>query len=501
MPRRQLVYLLGIVILSILASTMTVVWGNEPLLGLDLQGGVSVRLAATEPATEEMLDQAVSIIRDRVDGLGVAEPEISRTETGVLVSLPGVDDQERALLLVGTTAELRFRPVCGVTSMVRPETAASGSWSGVHAMCSEVSSGAVVPAVGADGYTAPEDDLADNFVVLGLRDDTAGQRYLLGPSVLTGEAIADANPLFIDYQWQVGLDLHQGQVGIDGFNEVAARCYTGAPSCPTAAGSTNGRLAIVLDGQVVTAPSIRAPEFQHDAILISGGFEKVEADDVSLSLRYGALPVELEPENTRVVSATIGEDSLRAGMVAGLVGLLLVALFIVSYYRILGLVALTSLGISGALLWAIIAHLGTQSGLALTLAGITGMIVAVGVSVDSNVVYFEHLKEDVRDGRTARSSVDRAFPIAFSTIVKADLASLIGAGLLWALTVGAVRGFALYLGLATILDLVATYFFMGPMVRLLATTRWFADHPERFGLPASGAVPARRGAVPSEVGA
>ncbi|MDG2426943.1 MAG: protein translocase subunit SecD [Acidimicrobiales bacterium] len=501
MPRRQLVFLLGIVALSISASAMTVVWGNEPLLGLDLQGGVSVRLVATEPATEEMLDQAVSIIRDRVDGLGVAEPEISRTESGVLVSLPGVDDQERALSLVGTTAELRFRPVCGISNTARPEAVAAGSWVGTHAKCSDVWSGAVVPATGVNGYTTPEDDLAEHFVVLGQRDGTSDQRYLLGPSVLTGEAIAEAKPLFIDYQWQVGLDLHQGQIGVDGFNEVAGRCYTGDPSCPRIEGSLNGRLAIVLDGQVVTAPSIRAPEFRHDAILISGSFDKDGADDVSLALRYGALPVELAPENTRVVSATIGEDSLRAGVVAGLVGLLLVAIFIIAYYRILGLVALASLGISGALLWAIIAHLGTQSGLALTLAGVTGMIVAVGVSVDSNVVYFEHLKEDVRDGRTARSSVERAFPIAFSTIVKADLASLIGAGLLWALTVGAVRGFALYLGLATILDLVATYFFMGPLVRLLATTRWFAEHPERFGLPASGAVVGRRTAVPAEVGA
>ncbi len=128
MPRRQLALLTGILSVSILASVMTVVWGNEPLLGLDLQGGVSVRLAATEPATEEMLDQAVSIIRDRVDGLGVAEPEISRTETGVMFSLPGVDDQERALSLVGTTAELRFRPVCGISNTTRPETPASGSW-------------------------------------------------------------------------------------------------------------------------------------------------------------------------------------------------------------------------------------------------------------------------------------------------------------------------------------------------------------------------------------
>ncbi|SUZ82856.1 uncharacterized protein METZ01_LOCUS35710 [marine metagenome] len=488
MPRRQLVLLLGIVALTVAASVLTVVWRNEPLLGLDLQGGVSVRLVAVGPTDEAMLDQTVEIIRDRIDGLGVAEPEISRTETGVMVSLPGVDDQERALTLVGTTAELRFRPVCRMLNFPGGTTEASGTAPSGPASCALLDSGEVVPSVGPGGVTPPEDDHPTDFVVLGARTGSPGARYVLGPSLLTGEAIAEANPLFIDYQWQVGLDLRAGRVGIDGFNEIAARCYVGETSCPRLEGATNGRLAIVLDGQVVTAPAIRAPEFKADSILISGGFEKQEADDVSLALRYGALPVELEPENTRVVSATIGEDSLRAGVVAGLVGLLLVAAFIVGYYRILGLVALASLAISGALLWAIVAHLGTQSGLALTLAGVTGMIVAIGVSVDSNVVYFEHLKEDVRDGRTARSSVDRAFPIAFATIVKADTASLIGAGLLWALTVGAVRGFALYLGLATLLDLVATYFFMGPMVRLLATTRWFAEHPRRFGLPASGAV-------------
>lgn len=501
MQRRQIVFLLGIVLVSLVASVLTVVWGNKPLLGLDLQGGVSVRLVATEPASAEMLDQTVEIVRDRVDGLGVAEPEISRTETGVMVSLPGVDDQQRALDLVGTTAELRFRPVCALSLALLPEAQASGSSGGPFSPCSEAISGSVVPAVGPDGTTLPEDDRPEDFVVLGLRGDLSGQRYLLGPSVLTGEAVADAKALFIDYEWQVGLDLQAGQVGVEGFNEAAARCFVGEPSCPRVEGSPNGRLAVVLDGQVVTAPSIRAPEFRADAIVISGGFSKAEADDVALALRYGALPVELEAENTRVVSATIGEDSLRAGVIAGLVGLLLVAIFIVGYYRILGLVALASLGISAALLWAIVAHFGTQSGLALTLAGVTGLIVAVGVSVDSNVVYFEHLKEDVRDGRTARSSVDRAFPIAFSTIVKADVASLIGAVLLWALTVGAVRGFAFYLGLATILDLVATYFFMGPLVRLLAGTRWFAEHPARFGLPAAGAVGATTGQSSDAVGA
>lgn len=488
MPRRQSIYLVAIVLVAVTASALTAFWQNKPLLGLDLQGGVSVRLTATEPATEEMLDQAVEIIRKRVDALGVAEPEVSRTAEGVMVSLPGVDNQQRSLELVGTTAELRFRPVCDVLPLMPADLAREGVARPAPASCEPLLAGDLTPSTGPLGVTLPEDDLADQFVVLGGRDNN--QRYLLAPSVLTGDALEDANADMIDFEWQVAVALKAGPAGIDTFNEMAALCFVGAPTCPILPGFTNGRLALVLDGEVLTAPQIRAPEFQRDRILISGAFDKEEADVVALGLRYGALPIELEAENTQVVSATIGEDSLHAGIVAGLIGLAIVGLFIVGYYRLLGLVALASLAISGSLLWAIIAHMGTQSGLALTLAGVTGIIVAIGVSVDSNVVYFEHLKEDIRDGRTARSSVDKAFPVAFSTIVKADMASLIGAGLLWWLTVGAVRGFALYLGLATLLDLVATYFFMGPMVRLMAQSRWFAEHPERFGLPASGAVSA-----------
>ena len=490
MPRRQKVYLVGILLVSLGAAVLTVLWDNEPLLGLDLQGGVSVRLTAVEEADEEMLDQAVEIIRARVDGLGVAEPEISRTADGVLVSLPGVDDQERALELVGTTAELRFRPVCdnlGAIVAVEPSTA-QGVAPVAPASCAVLwaDEGAGVPAVGALGTTEPEDDHAEDFVVL--PSEYSGDRLVLGPTILTGDGLENADADFLDFEWKVSLTMKSGATGIDAFNTIAAECYVGTAACPVQRGFSNGQVAIVLDGQVVTAPQILAPEFDRQAILISGSYDKQGAEDTALALRYGALPVELVAENTRVVSATIGEDSLDAGVIAGIIGLLAVALFIVAYYRLLGVVALLSLGVSGSLLWAMIAHLGTQSGLALTLAGVTGIIVAIGVSVDSNVVYFEHLKEDIRDGRTARSSVDRAFPIAFSTIVKADVASLIGAGLLWWLTVGAVRGFALYLGLATILDLVATYFFMGPMIRALSHTNWFADHPQRFGLPAAGAV-------------
>ncbi len=486
--RRQVILLSGIVALTVTAAALTILWGNEPLLGLDLQGGVSMRLIATEVVDEAMLDQTVEIIRDRVDGLGVAEPEVSRIEQGVMVSLPGVDDQERALTLVGTTAEMRFRPVCAVwTGSNGPSDGLDPAGAPMES-CDAALAGERVPVTGPDGLTPPEADQPDHFVVLALDEERGGDHYLLGPSVLTGDGLSDADADFFDFEWQVGLTLEPGAEGIGAFNAVSAECFSGTAACPRQPGFTNGRLAIALDGKVITAPQIRAPRFERDAIVISGSFDKQGAEDVALSLRYGALPVELEAENTQVVSATIGEDSLHAGIRAGIIGLALVAAFMLVYYRLLGLVALASLAVSGTLLWGIIAYLGTSQGLALTLAGVTGIIVAIGVSVDSNIVYFEHLKEDVRDGRTARSAVDRAFPIAFSTIVKADTASLIGAGLLWWLTVGAVKGFALYLGLATVLDLVATYFFMGPLIRLLARTDWFARRPVRFGLPASGAV-------------
>ena len=487
---RLLVYLgfpslLALVALALLSTT---VWDNEPLLGLDLQGGVSMRLIATEVVDEAMLDQTVEIIRDRVDGLGVAEPEVSRIQQGVMVSLPGVDNPERALALVGTTAEMRFRPVCAVW------TGGSGPSDGLDPAgtpmesCDGVLGGDVVPVMGPDGLTPPEADQPDHFVVLALDAGRGGDHYLLGPSVLTGDGLSDADADFFDFEWQVGLTLKDGAEGIGAFNAVSAECFSGTAACPRQPGFTNGRLAIVLDGKVITAPQIRAPGFERDAIVISGGFDKQGAEDVALSLRYGALPVELEPENTQVVSATIGEDSLDAGVRAGIIGLALVAAFMLAYYRLLGLVALASLAVSGTLLWGIIAYLGTRQGLALTLAGVTGIIVAVGVSVDSNIVYFEHLKEDVRDGRTARSAVDRAFKAAFSTIVKANTASLIGAGLLYWMTVGAVKGFALYLGLATILDLYATYVFMRPVIHWLAKRQRFAEKPQHFGLPVSGAV-------------
>lgn len=471
MERRQLVYLIGITVVSIAALVGTLIAGNEPLLGLDLQGGVSVRYRATEEFNDPMelqerIEQAVEVIRNRVDGLGVAEPEIQAEGDGILVSLPGVDDQQRALDLVGDTAVMRFRPVL-----------------------EEAPPGASRPAsypedlpLGADGLTPREDIEADEIVVIPA-DPALGNpgRFVLGPTGMSGEGLSDAQRFFNGVEWLVTVDLQRGPIGEDAFRALTELCFFGAPQCPATAFGP-GRIAVDLDDQVLSAPAVQQADLGN-SFQISGSFDEESSNNLALALRFGALPLQLEAENQQVVSATIGGDALNAGVIAGIIGLILVAIFIIGYYRMLGVVAMLSLLISAALLWSIISFLGENQGLALTLAGITGIIVSIGVSVDSNIVYFEHLKEDVRNGRTVRTSVNKAFPVAFSTIVKADVASLIAAVCLYALTVGAVRGFALYLGIATVLDLIATYFFMGPAVRWIARQPAIAGSSTLMGIP------------------
>nr|MSZ94036.1 SecD/SecF family protein translocase subunit [Actinomycetota bacterium] len=254
--------------------------------------------------------------------------------------------------------------------------------------------------------------------------------------------------------------------------------FTKGSTCPT------GQLAIVLDGRVLSAPSINSQSFKADQIEISGSFNERTAKDLATALKYGALPVEFEQQQAQVVSATLGKDALHAGLIAGLVGLIAVSIYMMAFYRVLGLFAVLKLGVEAALLWSIISWLGANNGLALTLAGITGIIVSIGVSLDSNVVYYEHLKEDINHGRSIRSATDKSFVSAFSTIVKADVASLIGAALLWWLTVGPVRGFAFYLGLSTALDLLTSWAYMRPVVKLATRSKFLLTRPWLLGLPA-----------------
>ena len=566
---------LVVIVVTVAAAIYTLVAGNEPLLGLDLQGGVSVVLQPTTPIDpdtgeqldidEEALDQTVEIIRSRVDALGVAEPEISRQGDTIVVDLPGVKEQQRALELVGQTAELRFRPVIfdlGPELTLDPELNTETEGDGQPAEpdeSTETTDGdesslgpvagrfaplststetaetteptettepaettettetteasepaettetteasesvlppgeqgtlepeelAVIEACSISGVTPPEEDFADRPVVL--VDDT-GNRVCLGPTLLTGEALETAG-VDIDPsgQWTVNPTFRRGADGIDAFNEAAVLCYVQSPDpviCPS------GRLAIVLDHEVVSSPTINAPIFGRDQIVISGGFEEDEARDLASVLRFGALPLELETQQTRTVSATIGDDVLRSGVIAGLIGLGLVAVYLLAYYKLAGLVAIGGLAISAVLLWAIIAWFGENLGLALTLAGVVGLIVSVGVSADSNIVYFENVKDAYRAGRKIPTAVERAYQSAISTIVKADIVSLIAAALLYWLTVGAVRGFAFYLGLATILDLVISWLFMRPALAYLARRQAVIENPGLLGLPTTGGSP------------
>ncbi len=567
--RRKLAYVIGIFVIAVAGVAYTLLAGNEPLLGLDLQGGASVVLEPTGPAEPEELEVAVEIIRNRVDGLGVAEPEISTQGGNILVQLPGVDEQQRALDLVGQTAELRFRPtldwlpeqsyqaaletaaeLADLTDAAADDTTNADDAADADSATGEDASGDAADSVAdsdaaeptetgievvaetntetdtetaatdtdevvleidpdaletdagtdedaqleaaeqaqliVDRFAFSEGDLpADTEVVLPQYDEARNivARYRLGPTAVTGDGLEGAVAQYQSFiGWHVAPTFISGSSGIDLFNDVGGRCHARGAECPA------GQIAIELDNEVVSAPRVQADSavfepFDRSSITISGSFTEQEARDIALVLDYGALPVELEAQQSQIVSASLGTDALSAGILAGLIGLGLVSLYLLIYYRLLGLVAIASLGLSGAMLWTIIAWLGESQGLALTLAGVTGLIVAIGVSVDSNVVYFEHLREDVRSGRTLRSAVDRAFPVAFSTIVKADLASLIAAAVLYLLTVGQVRGFALYLGLATILDLVATYFFMGPLIGIISRRSGLYNNPARFGIP------------------
>jgi preprotein translocase subunit SecD len=465
--RRNALSLLVIISVAVIALTVTLVQGNKPALGLDLQGGISLVLAPNKKVKSDVLEQAKRIIRNRVDALGVGEPEISRQGNNILVELPGVKDQDKARSIIGQTAELRFRPVIqgGIppedyvpptTTTAKPKKGATTTTTEEGATTTTTEKPATIPS------TKPEDDIATETVLLPQKEKGKEvQRFQLGPALLTGKVVRTARAAFAQDrgEWYVQLFLTRG----------------GSPQFDAMAAANKGKqIAIVLDGVVQSAPTINAVSFDGKPT-ITGTFSQGEAKNLALVLRYGALPIQLKEQSVEKISATLGTDSLRAGIVAGLVGLALVLLYMLFYYRALGVVVIIGLAVSASLLWSIIGYLGEHGGLALSLAGATGIIVSIGVTVDSYVVFFERLKDELKSGKTIRSSVDRGFTKAYRTILAADISSLIGAVVLYLLTVGPVRGFAFFLGLSTALDLVVAYFFTRPMVAVLANNRTFTE--------------------------
>ena len=501
----QLVVSIAIVVVPLVAVFAS---NTTPQLGLDLQGGISVVLAPKQGVKVESgtVGQAVNIIRNRVDSLGVAEPEISRQGNNIIIDLPGVKDRDKALRIVGQTAELRFRGVLQrlpaenvavttttttapgattTTAVGATTTTAAGSTSSTVQKGSIVEGQATTTTVPASTTTAPTtattapattpttaaplqgvvkttDDIIDQEVVRPVSKnllDQGAARLAMTPTLMTGKDVKTARAVYRSgIGWVVLLNFTDD--GFGKFQKVAEEWYS-------------RQVAIVLDGEVKSYPTIQDAKFNTNEVQISGNFKEGEAKDLALVLKYGALPVPLERQTVQDVSPSLGKDQLRSGILAGLIGLGLVALYMLVYYRLLGIVIWAGLLLAAGALYALTSWFGSVIGLTLTLSGVTGIIVSVGITVDSYVVYFERLKDEVRSGKTIRSSLDRGFSRSFRTILAADFVSLIGAALLYFLAVGSVRGFAFFLGLSTLLDIFVAYFFMHPLVSIIGRKESF----------------------------
>lgn len=557
MTRRYVGSLAGIISVVLIALLSNLAAGNEIALGLDLQGGVSVTQEPVGEYNSESLDVAVDRIRERVDSLGVAEPEIIRQGDAIVVNLPGVDNQDEAIRLVQVTGAVLLRPVLSATpidpsgavpsSTVPAEgvpttdavttlsptsdvpstdvpstdtpaetstTAAPGPSRSVPSATTPDSTAPVTtdaPPTGTEAPTATEapapvsettettiaelptgvgSELADLTAqpVSGDPNDPNGtvivqnidgtEIYQLGPAFATGEVFnSDATADIIQGGWGVRVTLKGGADGEDLWNVGASQCFSGTSACPTR------RMAIVLDGVVQSAPTVNQPSFS-GGVDITGNFKESEAKDLARVLKSGALPVRLEVQAVQTVSPTLGDDSLRATLVAGAIGIALVLLFMLLYYRSLALVMVVGLLVSGGILWNVMTFLSDASGLALSLSGAAGIIVSVGITVDSYVVFFEKLKDEIKAGRSLRNSAERGFKAAWKTIIAANSVSLLAAFTLWYLTVGSVRGFAFFLGLATLADMVVAWFFTRPAMILVARSERFGTRGA-FGIKAT----------------
>ncbi|MGW9440263.1 protein translocase subunit SecD [Streptomyces sp. NPDC055607] len=501
---------------------------------------------------ETNMNTAVGIIERRVNGLGVSEAEVqTQGRENIIVNIPRGTNEKQAREQVGTTAQLYFRPVLAVTNgapQAAPSATPSGSASPKPSATpsaptagekssatpsatastqgraltealkapSPTPTGSAPPsssttpkATGTPQATPTPDPataaLEQKFTALNCLDPkqrtTAGQgvkpdqptvacgedspgqwsKYILGPAEVDGRDVDDAKGVFDQQRgmWIVTMDFTDG--GSKKFQSI-----TGKLSQQT---EPQNRFAIVLDGEVVSAPSVR--QTLSASAEISGSFNQQSAQDLGNILSYGALPLTFQTQSVDTVTAALGGDQLEAGLIAGAIGLALVIIYLVVYYRGLSLIAILSLGVSALLTYVIMALLGPAIGFALNLPAVCGAIVAIGITADSFIVYFERIRDELREGRTLRPAVERAWPRARRTILVSDFVSFLAAAVLFIVTVGKVQGFAFTLGLTTLLDIVVVFLFTKPIMTLLARTTFFGN-----GHPWSGLDPKRLGAKP-----
>lgn len=481
---------------------------NTPRLGLDLQGGTQVILTPKPQTpgasiTDEQLTQAVEIIRQRVNGIGVAEAEVTVQGSGdsaaIIVAVPGVT-QERLVELVGRTALLDFRAVWSIAS---PVPVPDGSETDESA---EISSDDTQITTGNEIIQSPDNTAEFAAEVAGLDclkpENIAGgtpdnpeewlgtcandgsAKYTLQPAFIRGTNVTEATAVLP--QQGVGgwvVSLRFDSEGASALSR-ASQELSALPDCSPGGPSPCNAFAIVLDGVVVSAPRFNEPILGGQA-QIEGNFNATQAQDLANVLNYGALPITLEVAEITSVSATLGSDSLRAGIIAGSIGMVIIIFFLMLYYRALGVVAVLSLLIAGVMTFAAFVALGNTIGYTLTLAGIAGAIVAIGITADSFIVYFERIRDEIRSGRSLRQAAENGWLGARRTIIAADFVTLLAAIVLYIVSVGNVRGFAFALGLTTIVDVIIAFLLTRPLVTYFSRSRWMQRGSWLTGLDAS----------------
>ncbi|MDQ0797484.1 protein translocase subunit SecD [Streptomyces sp. B1I3] len=527
---------------------------TTPRLGIDLAGGTSITLKAkSQPGKPDAINEtnmntAVSIIERRVNGLGVSEAEVqTQGKSNIIVNIPKGTNSKQARDQVGTTAQLYFRPVLTVAGgEPTPTGSASPSASGTGKPNATPSAKASDPETASDGKGTPSANattqgravtgalkqdatpsagasadakatdspaatgapdpataaLEKKFTALDCGDAAArakagdgvkpedptvacssegDAKYLLGPAEVSGTDVDDAKAQFDQQRgiWLVSME----------FTDKGSKKFQTITKKLSAQQSPQNQFAISLDGEVVSAPQVN--ETLSGSAEISGSFTQQSAEDLANVLSYGALPLSFSEDTVTTVTAALGGEQLKAGLIAGAIGLALVVIYLVAYYRGLALIALLSLLVSGVLTYTIMALLGPAIGFALNLPAVCGAIVAIGITADSFIVYFERIRDEIREGRTLRPAVERAWPRARRTILVSDFVSFLAAAVLFLVTVGKVQGFAFTLGLTTLLDVVVVFLFTKPVMTLMARTKFFAS-----GNSWSGLDPKRLGAKP-----
>jgi preprotein translocase subunit SecD len=517
---------LGVIIVGLIALNGAGVLSGggswTPKLALDLEGGTQIILApqleSGQSVSNEQLNQAVAIIRQRIDAAGVSESEIN-TQGGqnIVVSIPGTPDDE-TLNRIESSAKLEFRPVL-VASAPTAESvdsedpasedgAAEGeAVEGDAAAADEATDAAaetptvaptdasdlnqITPALQAEFESFQCSDIdtsvvapSDEPLVTCETDGTV--KYILGPVEVSGANISDASNGQV--QTQSGATTGEWAVNIV-FDGTGTKDFAAVTTRLSGLQGAQNQFAIVLDGSVISAPRTNVV-ITDGKPQITGSFDQDTSKVLADQLKFGALPISFVVQSQDTISATLGSTQLQSGLIAGLIGLVLVVLYSLAQYRLLGLVTVASLIVAGVITYFLITLMSWREGYRLSLAGVAGLIVAIGITADSFIVYFERVRDELRDGRGLVSAVESGWRRAIRTILASDAVNFLAAAVLFILAVGNVRGFAFTLGLTTLVDLLVVALFTHPMLQLLARTKFFGDGHRLSGLDprALGAV-------------